>query len=445
MNISSIEARIGGLEARSATSLAGELARLIRGGDLAEGDQLPTIRTVAGILGVSVGTVADAWGMLRSQRLIDTRRRGGTRVIHSGGARAFVGWEGVDFLLSSPDTTLQPPLEPALLAALSQPRVNTWGRENMVPALAAAVQADWPFAAEALTTAGGGTEGLWLATRAAVQDGRAIAVEEPAPPGYLASLAVLGVEVVGIPVDADGPVVDELARAVAAGVGAFMLQPGGPFSDRHVLTAERAEQLAGILADTDVVVVEDDSLGPLSAVPVHSLGVHLPDRTIRVLSFCKAFGLDLRTSVIGGAKPLVDRVVAARSGGVASNSRILQYALAAMLDDPEVGDLIARARNHYLTRRSLAVAAFAAAGLVVHSGPGSLVVWVEVPDERAAALALATRGIVVEGASSDFATRRGPQLLRMSVAQLPEDAALIARLADTVARAVDGDLRVRFD
>jgi DNA-binding transcriptional MocR family regulator len=445
VNISVVETRIGGLEARSAADLAAELTRLIRSGELAEGDALPTVRRVAELLGVSVGTVADAWATLRSHHLIETRRRGGTRVIRPAADREFTGWESVDLLLSSPDTTLQPSIEGALLHALRQPRVNAWGREPMVPALASAVAPSWPFAAESFTTAGGGTEGLWLAARAARQGDRPIAIEEPAPPGFLAALAAEGIAVIGVGVDAEGPVPASLQRALDAGAGTLLHQPGGPFSPAHVLSAERAEALSDLLSASDVLVVEDDSLGPLSTVPVRSLGARLPERTVRVLSFCKAFGLDLRTSVLGGADHLVDRAARLRSGGIASNSRILQYALAAMLTDPAVAQRVAEARSRYAVRRALALTAFADAGLVVHSGPGSQVLWVEVPDERATALALATRGIVVEGSASAFIEEAGRDLLRVSVLQLPEEPARIGELADLFVRAGSGDLRVRFD
>lgn len=434
-----------GLRARTSGGLATELAQLIRTGAVPAGSKLPTIRSVAVALGVSVGTVAEVWSMLRTQGLIETRRRGGTLVTAPSVAPGFPGWSEIDFLLSSPDTALQPSLEQAFLHALRQPGVNAWGREHMVGALREAVEPTWAFPAEAFTSAGGGTEGLWLATRAVLTPGRPLAVEEPAPPGYLATLAELGADVIGVPVDDEGPTPAGLRRALDAGATAFVHQPGGPFSTRHVLSADRVAELAAELRLSDALVVEDDSLGPLSISAVRTLGAALPTRTIRVLSFCKAFGLDLRTSVLGGARPLIDRVISLRSGGVASNSRILQHALAAMIHDETAASTVAEARERYSNRRTIALRAFRSAGLIVDSGPGSLVIWVEVPDERTAAMALATRGIVVDVGAAAFAAPQPTGLLRFSIAQLPEDEALVGELAALVDRSVSGDLRVRFD
>ena len=436
---------VGTLRARTATGLVDEFSTLIDDGVLTLGSRLPTIRSVAESVGVSVGTVAEVWTVLRQRGMVETRRRGGTRVVGTSRSGRFGGWADVDFLLSSPDVSLQPPLENALLKGLRQPGVNAWGREYMVPALRDAVAPDWPFPASAWTSAGGGSEGLWLATRGAAVPGRPIAVEEPAPPGFLDLLAEWGCEVIGVPVDGQGPDPAALQHALDAGAAVFVHQPGGPYSPRHVLSEERATALIEVLRPTDAVVVEDDSLGPLSAVPVRSLGVGLPDRTVRVLSFCKSYGLDLRTSVIGGAQALVDRAIAVRSGGVASNSRILQHALAALLADPDAARTVTRARERYSHRRELAQTAFEGAGLTVRSGPGSLVLWVEVRDERSAALALATRGIVVDTGAASYVRPPAPGVLRFSTAQLPEDQLLLDELATLVRRSVSGDLRVMFD
>ena len=63
-----------------------QLAGLIARGTLAEGDRLPTVRALAGDLGLAVNTVARAYKELEAEGLVTTRRRAGTLVAGGGHA-----------------------------------------------------------------------------------------------------------------------------------------------------------------------------------------------------------------------------------------------------------------------------------------------------------------------------------------------------------------------
>ncbi|WP_433159183.1 GntR family transcriptional regulator [Kribbella sp. CA-247076] len=56
---------------------------LIRRGELAQGTRLPTVRQLAGDLGLAVNTVARAYKELEAERLVETRGRNGTFVLAS--------------------------------------------------------------------------------------------------------------------------------------------------------------------------------------------------------------------------------------------------------------------------------------------------------------------------------------------------------------------------
>ncbi len=60
--------------------IAAAIGRLIASGRLAPGDRLPTVRVLAGELGVSPATVSHAWQALSAVGLITSRGRGGTFV-----------------------------------------------------------------------------------------------------------------------------------------------------------------------------------------------------------------------------------------------------------------------------------------------------------------------------------------------------------------------------
>lgn len=443
------EALAGRLSERSPSGIAEQIRELIDAGILTSGTRLPTVRDVATEVGVSVGTIAQAWAMLREGGLVETRRRGGTRVVgdDSPGPEAFPGWHALDLLFCSPDPTLLPPMEEAFTKALRQPAVNTWGRDHIVEALHTEVQrllGEEPHAAMAVNS---GAQGLWLATRAAASPGQTVAVEEPASPGYLAAVRSMGVEPVGIPVDSEGPLPEPLHAALEGTAVAFVHSPSGPFSDRHRLSAARREALGAVLeAHSSAVIIEDEPLTLASDADLSecSLQPHFPARTMRVLGFERAFGLDLRTSVLTGSKALVDRAVSHRFGGMSSNSRILQYALTQLLRDPTALRRIESARSRYAARRRMALGAFESAGLAARSGPSSWAVWVEVPDEQQAALALSGEGVTVDVGANSFVSAQPTGLLRLSAAHLPEDAGLLENLGTLIRRASSGELNATF-
>lgn len=431
------------LSERSPAGIAEQIRRLIASGELNAGMRLPTVRDVAQEIGVSVGTIAQAWGILREENVVETRRRGGTRVLgpDQRHAQGFGGWASVDLLFHSPDAELLPGLEEAVAKALKHPDFNRWGREYIAADLKKIAQLDWPFEAEAWAAAGGGTEGLWMAVHAAVSPGDTIAVEEPAAPGLLDTLRDAGLNPVGVGTDESGPLPTELQSALDGGARAFIHSPSGAFADRHVLTAERAEELSEVLGASDVTVIEDDPLGRLSPVQPASLAALVPERSLRVSAYCRTFGVDLRTAVIGGAKDLVERAMRQRTGGLGSNSRLLQQTIVAVLKDFRTPRRLEFARERYALRRQMALETFAEAGLTARSGEGSWSLWVEVPEEQTAALALSSRGVIVDVGSSAYAGTPTQGMLRLSTAQLPEDAEKLKELAQLIAQAAEGTLR----
>ena len=440
---------------RGASEVRDGVARLIESGELVAGAQLPTIRDFARVAGASVGTIADSWGALRERGLIETHRRGGTivaaalagRVSEPAASVRFPGWSHVDLVQSNADVTLQPALGAALLSSLDAKDLNASGRDYMTDRLRSAVEPTWPFPAEAWATAGGGTEALLLATAAAAPPGSIVAIDEPVVPGYLETLRDLGVTPIGLSSDEHGPTVESLREALARGAVAFVFQPGGPFALDRSVSEQRVRELALVIRDhtSPVWVIEDDSIGPLAVETPPSMGALIPDRVLRIRSFCKAYGIDIRTSVLGGSRELVQRSVNERSHGVGSNSRILQNALAHLIASDAARENVERAREHYASRRATLLAELARVGLVARSGPDSLVVWIEVEDETDALVALASQGISVGSGRRTFVSRPDRGLLRISVTQLPDDESLLAELAGILAAAVRGSVREYFD
>ncbi|GLW90521.1 aminotransferase class I/II-fold pyridoxal phosphate-dependent enzyme [Actinokineospora globicatena] len=433
---------------RTARGIAVAVGELIRDGELPPGTRLPTVRALAAELAVSPATVADSWGQLRAEQLINTGRRRGTTTLappDSTPHDCFPGWSAIDLEQGLPDPALLPPLEDAVAAGVRTERLNGFEHDYITPRLQAAVTTTWPFTPEAWTVVAGGYEGTLLACQAVAAPGELVAVEEPTAPRVLDTLRRSGIRVIGVRCDHEGPIPAALTEALKRKPVAFIYQPRAHIPFGHTVSADRAAQLADVLeGHPDVSIVEDDNLGPLASAPVASIGAHLPERLLLVRSYCKAYGLELRSCVVAGAEHLVEQVRHKRGFGLVWASRILQDAQAYLINDAATGVLLRQARERYAHRRATLAAALRDRGFDVHSRDG-LVLWVPVPDETRAMVALAGAGVTVAAGSRCYIDPPAEHHIRIATSHLPDDPRRVADLADLVARAAATAPRDEFD
>lgn len=452
-----------GLVHDGSRSLVDVLRDAIVHGRTTQGERLPTIREIARRLGVSSGSVAGAWAQLRAEGLISTHRRGGTVVGHPSDEAPGsppTGWLAVDLANGLADPALQPSVADALAAGARNPTLNDPHYEPITAALARAVRTDWPFDAAGFATAGGGSEGIMLAIEAAAPPGSVVAIEQPTSPRLIEMIELLQLRAVPVACDDDGPVPEALAEALRHSPRAFIYQPRAHIPLGHTVGAQRLKALADVLAkgiqgpqavqapqeaqDSAPWIVEDDNTGPIAQCEAVSIGRFLPQRTVHMRAYCRTFGLDLRTSIVAGPQPLIDRVIALRSRRFGMTSRILQDALAHLLSNTERRRDVRHARERYAWRRRTLIAALARHGLHASNADG-LIVWLGVADEQAALLALAAVGIAAGAGSRCFLTPQPRGHIRIAASRLPDDVRQIEHLSELVAQALEGRARNDFD
>ncbi|SEG85252.1 DNA-binding transcriptional regulator, MocR family, contains an aminotransferase domain [Nonomuraea solani] len=430
----------------SARGIAAALTDLIRDGSVTAQTRLPTVRGLARELRVSSGTVAEAWSELRRHGMIRTDRRRGTIVLGPPDVPRPIRYErighwgdrlAIDLTIASPDAALLPPLESALIAAASAEGLNDYARETITPRLRAAVEPGWPFPAREWLAVGGGYEGVQLLCQTTALPGERIAIEEPTAARLLDILETIGVRIIPVACDENGPIPAALDRALRARPVAFVYQPRGQSPCGHAVTPERSAELAALLEPTTTLIVEDDGIGELSVSPMVSMGTRFPGRTVLVRSYSKSHGPDLRIAVMGGAADAVERVRVLRSFGTGWTSRILQDTLAHLLGDAGARETVTRARGVYAERRARLAAELAARG-VRTGGRDGLVLWVPVRDEPAALVTLAAHGISVAPGSRYVIGPAPSAHLRLATARLTDDPAELAALADVIALAATG-------
>jgi DNA-binding transcriptional MocR family regulator len=393
----------------SARGIAATVTRLVRNGDIATGSRMPAVRDFAVVLLVSPATVSAAWGILRAQNVIEGRGRQGSwivDVISSPRPRRFetIGtyWskDVVDLSLAIPDPTLLPDLGAAIAKSVPGANFNTYEREMITPTLAAAAEAEWPFVAESWLVTNGGYEGLRLLLSSMVAPGDYVAVSDPSAPRVIDILEHVGARILPVVMDAQGPVVNSLRRALSRQPVIFLYEPRASSRLGITVTPGRRDDLAAVLRGTETIVIEDDGAGDIAVAEYSGIGQVLPEQTVLVKSYSKSHGPDLRLAIIGGRAESVERARAILQFGAAWTSRVLQDALAVMLTDDKVTAQIDVAREVYRTRRDTMIALLTARGVTVMGGNDGLSIAVRVVNEHQALLVLASHGIAADAIST---------------------------------------------
>lgn len=409
------------------------------GGDLQPGQLLPPMRELAQHLGVNPNTVAAAYRTLRERGVIETAGRRGSRVRSKPAttARELIRVDvpaGVrDVSNGNPDTALLPSLAEAFAwaAARGDKAPVLYGDGPLEPELARHARVAFdkdgiPEGPVAVTS--GSLDAIERVLAAHLKPGDAVAVEDPGWGSLLDLVPALGLRLVPVGVDDDGPLADEVERALSAGARALVVTDRAQNPTGAAVTAPRARALRKVLAaHKDVLLIEDDHGHGIVDLPLHPLaGVTRHWAFVR--SAAKAYGPDLRLAVLTGDAVTVDRVQGRQRLGPGWVSRILQRAVARLWTEGAV-DTRAVAAS-YGRRRDALIAALAERGVEAH-GRSGMNVWVPVPDETGAVARLLHAGwAVAPGARFRMGAVPG---VRITVSTLGADD--IGPVADAVASA----------
>ena len=267
--LSAIEERF---EELSAKGLAVAVSRAVRDGALPPGAKLPPIRVLATQLGLSPTTVSAGWALLARSGAIHTDGRRGTTVADlrdpAPGRYRRALERQLDFALDLstgiPDPALLPNLGPALSELTTAGLPGSYLDDPVLPGLLDVLKAQWPYPAEELMVVDGAMDALDLVSRSMLRFGDRVVVEHPCFPPLLDLLESIGVEVLGVPVDDTGLRPEPLTTALGglgSHISAVFLQPRAQNPTGASMTGQRAQDLAPILAQAGMPVVEDDSAG----------------------------------------------------------------------------------------------------------------------------------------------------------------------------------------
>jgi GntR family transcriptional regulator/MocR family aminotransferase len=427
----------------------------VRGGRLGPGAALPSSRALARELGVSRGVVVEAYAQLQAEGYLVARQGAPTRVSEAsspgpGAAPAAAGERAprFDFRTGRPDVSLFP--RGAWLASLRRALRDApdarfdYGDPRGAPELRGAlarylgrvrgVACD----PERVVVTSGMAQGMALFARALTAGGaRRMAMEDPSSAPGREQLASNGLEIVPVPVDEDGLVVERLPEA---GLDTVMITPAHQFPLGVVLAPGRRAALIDWAARSGAVVLEDDYDAEYryDRQPVGAVQGLAPDLVAYAGSTSKTLAPGLRLGWLVVPERLLDAVTAAKESDDLGTPVVEQLALADFLERGELDRHLRRTRSVYRARRDALVAALervlpdcppagVAAGLhlVVRLPAGT--------DERAVLDAARSRGLGLSGIS-EHRVEPGPPALLLGYGRLPEPAVepAVRLLADSL-------------
>jgi DNA-binding transcriptional MocR family regulator len=358
--------RTGGLRGRS---LENALRDGIRGGRLATGLRLPGSRSLAADLGLSRGTVVQAYAQLVAEGWLVPVPGSGTRVADVPAARpendgtgpaavtqAIELRPGVPDLSSFPRTAWARSVRRSLSTA---PNVAfDYAEPTGLPVLRAAlagylartrgVRAD----PDAIVVTAGFTQGLSLLGRALRGRGvRAVATEDPGLHRHRLVLHAAGLATTPLAVDADGARPGDLA---GQDVQAVLLTPAHQHPTGVVLAARRRSRFLGWAAADDAFLIEDDYDGEFryDQRPVGAMQALAPDRIVFAGSTSKSLAPGVRLAWLVVPEALRPALLEAILGAGAAVSALDQLAMADLLVTGEYDRHIRRMRHVYRRRRA---------------------------------------------------------------------------------------------
>ncbi|MEJ8815944.1 PLP-dependent aminotransferase family protein [Variovorax ureilyticus] len=467
----------------SSQSLTGQLAdrfaERIRNRLLAPGARLPSVRECARQQGVSPHTVVAAYDQLLAQGLVEARRQKGFYVRDAAAVNgtaatsmSFVSQPAAVPVVAADASTLirgmfhrpsdkpQPGMGvfppdwlestfmPAALRRVTgakslqefslqygEPAGDGGLRRSLSTKLA---RINVPAGPDQIVTTVGATHALDIVSRTLLRPGDPVMVEEPGWALEFARLEALGMRILPVPRNADGPDLEVMARYCNAGEGhrpklfvsvsvlhnptGYSLSPG---------SAHRVLQLAN---QHDFHIVEDDTYSHLA--PEHATRLSSLDglqRTVYVSGFAKILAPNWRIGFLAASPDMVGRFLETKLITTLTTPSLFERALAWCIDQGQLRRHAERIRLRLDGARGRTVKLALGAGCTLAAEPAGLFGWVDTGvDTDALTQRMLDEGYLIAPGSLFHARRPPTTLMRINFAT-GQDAAfwkVFARVRD---------------
>jgi GntR family transcriptional regulator / MocR family aminotransferase len=359
---------------RQRRSLRESLRTAIQDGRLTAGTRLPASRVLADDLGLSRGVVTDTYDQLALEGYLEIRPRAAPTVatVHRPEAcdpePLGPTWR-YDFLTTAPDISLFPrsswrrAVEVALreMPDLALDYGDHRGRIELRETLASYLGRVRGVRVEPgrMVITQGFSQALDLLCRVmAARGARRIAMENPSLANLWLTVRSWGLELVGIPMDEDGPRLDVLDRLAP---DLFVVSPAHQYPSGQVMGADRRSALVDWARRRDRLILEDDydAENRYDRMPIGALQGLDPEHVIHAGTASKVLAPGLRLGWMSLPAELVGPIVAVKHLADSGSPTIDQLALDRLITSGDYERQVARGRHEYRARRDRLIEALA--------------------------------------------------------------------------------------
>jgi GntR family transcriptional regulator/MocR family aminotransferase len=366
--------------------LAEQVRAAIRDGRIQAGHRLPSTRDLSREVEVSRAVAQAAYDQLHAEGWITGRTGSGTYVADVVPLPPAVAQRprprqppdpelltlrpGIPFIGKTPDpgwrrawrevSAQTPPrgyADPAGLPALRTALAEHVGRVRGIAC-----------GPENLVITNGTVHGLRLLLSTTLAPGDRIAMEDPGYVNAAKAARSHGLDVVDVPVDADGMRVETLVDDLAA----VYVTPSHQYPLGGRLPVARRNELIRWARRTGATLIEDDydSEFRYDVAPLPALAQLDLDRVVHLGTLSKMLSPSLRLGWLVASTTVVDRIAAFREDAADWPAWPMQAALLAMLRDGYLDQLVRRSSRLYAERRNLTCRMLAPYGRVVGQDAG---------------------------------------------------------------------------
>lgn len=398
-------------------AIADAIAEELRSGKLAPGDRLPPQRVLAERLDVDFTTVARGYNEAQRRGLIESRVGNGTFVCDPGAAavpaRPPRRPRRADLTMNLPPEPDDPLLLARMQRGLSEVaedlldllRYQEVGgaEEDRQAGVAWLARRSLSVTADQVLVCPGAHSALLAVLGVLAKTGDVVCCEALTYPGVRALSAQLGLELIGLPMDADGvdpAAFEDLCRVRAP--KAFYCNPTLQNPTAATIPSHRRAELADVARRHGVAIIEDDAYGLLPKDGPPAFATLAPELTFYVGGLAKVLGAGLRIAYL--VVPDQRRIWPVSSSLRAAN--VMASPLTAALATRWIGDgtadeILAAIREESRARQALATGILPPE--LFRSDPEAFHLWLELPEAWnrsgfAATLRASGLGVVVSDA-----------------------------------------------